>query len=461
VRWHATPTRFGQRKKNEKEKSKKKMASKLLFIILLFVCLHSKCRCQTGQHAIGERATFVYVSYHGGGGASSHKNNLDAILLATGSYLERDVLAMHSLHPQPRNLRCMAHFNGTLIVNNAHSTSSRLLVSDDIGRSEVSTLWDQVLDDDRFLVHPYDVIGSAVDYEFVVFDANNNKKDVQFVRRLFVSNQNTNSVTFYDVVEQPSVPSNDGVSVVRHGLLSNASMIQGPRGLAFDVRSMRLFLASKDSDMVLWFDVSNRSSTAQVAPARFKTVKGVTSLFFDVDSNLLFASSDDNKDPAIYALDADSGHVRRKYVSTPDKNAIFNPSGVVVANGLLYAASRTTRSIHQWNATTGRYRGALIDHLPDIPECLLLGYGNYTRADVKHLHSDSPLLSQGLIIAFSVVGGLIVIAIVIALVLGIRRAQGLRLGDASLPGNRKYTPLVEQDYLASSSGSDQDDIDVM
>lgn len=366
-------------------------------------------------------SAIFYLSYEGGGtstGSATAINNLDIISLATASIQQSNVLQTSSIHPRALSLRSMVLVDSLLYVTSARTSQSRLLVSDPWGQDPAGVVWDAVVDYDSYLQHPYGIACTGP------YDPSGNlfskreapKKNIEratsrstsnIYRRFFLSNQNSSSVTWYDIEVSSS-------HVYRNGLVSNSSLIDDPRGLAYDASSTRIFVASKINNQIVSFDVSQFDSLVPDDPSQqlnpiiwVSGIKAPTFIYIDAAMRRLYCGSDNTASPAVFAFLLDSAeHVQTYQIPGESVHDLAGPSGISSYNGTLYVASRMTKAIYMFDINTGDYLGIFIDNLPDVPEALYLVPPEKIVAPVER-----PAITIALIVAVVVVGILLVIGI--------------------------------------------------
>ena len=161
-----------------------------------------------------------------------------------------------------------------------------------------------------------------------------------------------------------------------------------------------------------------------------------TFLLIEPLSRTLYIGSDDPIDPAIYSYNLSSAQQISKYTIPPVANAsnpLLGPSGLLVADDILYAASRSAKAIFKWNITTSAFLGPFILNLPDIPEALLL-LQTHSAISIEH-SSNLSLIPIIVVVSLLALGG------ICAAILGVYRAYRL---SASRPN-----PISRYQQLSS------------
>ena len=329
----------------------------------------------------------LYISYQGGGSSDATPgfepiNNLGMIDMWTAEIINSEVLDLSLISPRALSFRSMIVIDSRLYVVSARLSESRLIVSDLLGEGDALIVWDQKGDDDPWFKHPYGLAYTPAYDPLGPLNANQTRRHAvdpssapppgTLFRRLFTTNQNTTSITWYDVDVTSS-------HVYRHGLLSDSPLLNAVRGIVYDPATMLLFVASKGANRLVFFDASaflttDRNNPPQLTPQLWgPRISGPTFLYADLPNRRLYVGSDDPVLPAVISFDMDSASLLNVYsIPAPSALDLAGPSGITIFNSTLYVASRTSKSIQTFDVKSTDYLGPFITHLADAPECLYL-----------------------------------------------------------------------------------------
>lgn len=171
---------------------------------------------------------------------------------------------------------------------------------------------------------------------------------------LFVSNQNSNSITRYNYTTGQAIPPDTGLF----------ASLANPRGVAVDTQRRLVYAAARDEDRVIafdWDDGSWRVNSWVVArPIGVHLYRGKW---------LLLGSSGDDR---VHVVDLNSG----AEVAQLAHVLLVHPSGLTDVNGIVLVASQTQRLVLAWEASGPDARewtplGVWRKDLPLKPEGLL------------------------------------------------------------------------------------------
>jgi len=239
----------------------------------------------------------LYVSFHGGKPSSGEINNVYSYPLSGGGSGTPVLGSGGSL----RELRCLAlRSDGSLLVNNAYKDDSRVVgYSTCTGggtRSFVST----VVSNEPGLSHPYGItVASNGD--------------------IYVSNQDSNSVTRYDAYGNPlPLP-----PALANGDYNPGTFAQydpssnGIRGLTFDAKG-NLWVASEDTNQVTAYNPSGYSVVNI-------SVSGPVGVFFESATNKLYIGSKSSNTVKVWNLSTNNW----SSLEFSDPN-LSHPAGIAV-----------------------------------------------------------------------------------------------------------------------------------
>lgn len=231
--------------------------------------------------------------------------------------------------------------DGTLLVANAHKTSSSLGHYDQCAADGTR----QYIDDwtTSHVSHPYGLAVGA--------SASAGQESV-----VWASNQDT-----FDVVQ--------------FGLASGAWQSQigqfgtnELRGLAFDSDGDKgtLYVANEDTDSVMAY----HTSSSQWEPAAFGNITDPVGLFVDMDARQIFIGSNGGSDGSsyVYLYDLDTRALKQTYTDS----GLQHPAGLVSYNGQLFVLSQTAGTLMQFDIASGALVATPISQFDDTPEQLVL-----------------------------------------------------------------------------------------
>ena len=231
--------------------------------------------------------------------------------------------------------------DGTLLVANAHKTSSSLGHYDGCAADGTR----QYLEDwaTTHVSHPYGLAVGA--------SASQGQETV-----VWATNQDT-----YDVVQ--------------FGLASAAWQSQigqfgtnELRGLAFDANSEKgtLYVANEDTNSVMAY----HTVTDEWEPAAFPNITDPVGLFIDIDARQIFIGSNGGTSAAsnVFLYDLDTRDLTQTYTDA----GLQHPAGMVSYNGQLFVLSQTAGTLMQFDIDSGKLVATPITSFADTPEQLVL-----------------------------------------------------------------------------------------
>jgi DNA-binding beta-propeller fold protein YncE len=145
--------------------------------------------------------------------------------------------------------------------------------------------------------------------------------------------------------------------------LGNITTSPSPRGLAVDPQG-RLYLGDTKLDQVLCFDAEGRQLSAWTVENPISLLLGRVNM-----TDVLFVSSNDSKQPAVFAFRLSDQELIATF-ETPN-SGLAHPAGMQQLGESLYVLGQDKQQILQFNTTDGTYMGKLLCDLPDAPEQML------------------------------------------------------------------------------------------
>mmetsp|Transcript_1145 Transcript_1145/g.1759 ORF Transcript_1145/g.1759 Transcript_1145/m.1759 type:complete len:373 (-) Transcript_1145:158-1276(-) len=221
-----------------------------------------------------------------------------------------------------QNLRGMKAVGDTLYIASAHSSTSKIIMTEKCSLKPRLAKTFAV----KGLDHPYGI--------------------AYFRGRIFATNQNSDTVVYFNVNEARTAETPHKFATVRD-----------PRGLVFD-RFGRLWVAST-VDGIFVLDGKSGKKLAHIK------IGHPVGLALQFNSNTVFVGS--VKDNCIYAIDTDRIKIKRTYtVNSPYK--LHHPAGVTIVGNRLFAIGQNVRKLFAWHVDTGKFHGPILQNLPDRPE---------------------------------------------------------------------------------------------
>jgi len=273
---------------------------------------------------------FLFLTSHGGNNQIESNNVRIYNYEVSAKHLHHWNFTGLALRPEEvkslglQNLRGMAAVGDLLYIVSAHSSRSKIIVTDKCSL-------------EPRLAHTFAVKG--LDHPYAI---------AYLKGFLYTANQNTDEVLRFNVKagnnSKPEVP-------------KRVAKVKNPRGLAFD-RFGRLWVASTTHGVYV-LDPSDGQVQAHI------DVKHPVGVVLHYAQNRIYIGS--VKDNCIYGYDTATMKLAIK-LTTSKQFKLKHPAGLAIVKDRLFAVGQKTQNLYAWSVVNGAFKGAVLRDLPHRPE---------------------------------------------------------------------------------------------
>mmetsp|Transcript_26320 Transcript_26320/g.42634 ORF Transcript_26320/g.42634 Transcript_26320/m.42634 type:complete len:398 (-) Transcript_26320:170-1363(-) len=223
-----------------------------------------------------------------------------------------------------QNLRGMKAVGGALFIASAHSTKSKIVLTD---KCSLKRRYARTFAVDG-LNHPYGVTFRH--------------------GKVYATNQNTDVVVRFKI--------DDGLEPEAETF----AKVRNPRGLTFD-RFGRLWVCStKDGVSILDGETGKELHRIDV-----KHPVGIAS---DPHTGMIYVGSYHKKKPSKIIAISPVDFEQKLILQVPKPYRMQHPAGLVISNDRLFVVAQEERMLYAWNLLDGSFKGAVLKNLPKRPE---------------------------------------------------------------------------------------------
>jgi DNA-binding beta-propeller fold protein YncE len=232
--------------------------------------------------------------------------------------------------------------NGNMVVANADSSDSKLLLGTECGIATVDTL------SSKDLSHPY---GVAAGFNPTLTEGYPENTTV-----IYASNQNSLVVSYYVLDETLS-------EVQDYGIFGPNGFFDKIRGTTVNPLTQELILADEGVNIVYFLDANGQVS-------RYIKVSNPIGTY--VSDGILFVSSNDDDHPAVYAYNLTDSLTLVATYQTPKVMDLSHPCGISSCGDDLLILSQDNRSLLVFSKSTAKYLRTIITGFGDDPEQIIV-----------------------------------------------------------------------------------------
>ena len=304
----------------------------LLFLSLLLSFLSVPSRSQTSSCLAPSQTYTFYVTFHQDISNIYHYDQNGAFL-GTVFPNTKGVSELRGMLLYP---------NGNLIVANADSSDSKLLIGDGCGTQSQGTLTS------KDLSHPYGVCSGTNPV------LTSGYPDGTAV--VYATNQNSLRVSYY--VMDPTLS-----TVEKNGYFGPDNFFVKIRGSAVDPATQQVIVADEGANITYFLDANG-----QIA----RTIKVSNPIGTYVSDGILYISSNDDSVPAVYAYNLSDSLRRVATYQTPIVGDLSHPCGIGSCGDDLLVLSQNTHTLRVFSKSTTKYLRTIISGFGDDPEQLIV-----------------------------------------------------------------------------------------